>query len=141
MDLAGLDATWDYNFPTLRILGLHERSHRFGSGHPLMVLMIVAYPHSFLIGDPEVDSGNWPLVTTFQFPEPLVGDVEVASDWDGENAAWKVVRRAVQSTDTVPPDQGDTRGRRKMNEHCHEEFPMSANQTVQLPGPSPKIEP
>jgi hypothetical protein len=78
MDLLGLDSTGNYDFPALCILGCHEDAYRMRRRQPPMVLMIMAYEYPLIIRNPKVNSGDWPLITAFQFPKPLMRDIEVS---------------------------------------------------------------
>jgi hypothetical protein len=127
VDFGWFDASGNYDFPSLCVFGGAKLRNCFGGQHPPVHLIVMPYPQLLVIRNSEVDRPDWPSIASFQFPQPLVRDIEVSRNGDSENAAWKVAGRAAQTPDAIFPDQGNPRLRRKMNERRHPQVPLTHN--------------
>ena len=81
-----------------------------------MSLAIVSDPTLLGIRDPKVHPDDRPLISSSQFPQPLMRNEEIASDRHRKHAAGKITVGATQATDAVAVDQGDPRFGSKMYE-------------------------
>ncbi len=66
-----------------------------------MPLIIVPYPNLFIVRNAKIDSSDRPTIAAFQFPQPLVGDIEIPSYRNGKKSTRKIVPGRAQSSNTI----------------------------------------
>jgi hypothetical protein len=72
-----------------------------------------------VVGNAEVDAHECRTATALQLTQPLMREVEVTCDGDGEDPSGGCADRTARAADAVPPDSGECGFRRYVDEHRH----------------------
>lgn len=110
VNLTFFNTARDDHLITFPVFSLRHQRCGGCCGHLPVSLIVVSDPDTFFIRNAEVDGDDSaPGVMALQFPQPLVGDVEVTCDGKGENSTREIAARPARACDAVAQDAGESR--------------------------------
>ncbi len=120
MDLARLDPPGDDHLPAHPVLRLVERRDRFARRHRPMIPPIMTDPDFLIVRNPEMDADKRTTSTApFEFPQPLVGNEEIADDRHRVASAWWRFQPRRLPANAGSSNRVRVFFRREVNEHGH----------------------